>query len=230
VRQGDEDVDEHHVHLAAEQSREPGAGALVRHVGDAHAGHRLEQLHGEVWRGAAAGGGVVELVGRRAGGGDELRDRIEAGPGVHRQHAVVGRDDGDGNERIGIEAERRVQALVDDDRAGRGEEQRVAVRRGPGDELGAEVAACARAVLHDHGLAPLRMQLLGRQARERVAAAAGLEGDDDANRFGGVVPGQGRKREEQGEDKRGESHWIYRFCNFNWQESLSLIRSAEIKV
>ena len=72
-------------------------------------------------------------------------------------------------------------------------------------ELGTEVAAGARAVLDDHGLAPLRAELLGQQARQSVAAAAGLERDDDADGRSGVVLGVKRDREGEETQKEGRS-------------------------
>jgi hypothetical protein len=41
---------EHHLHLAAEHARARVAAALVRHVHDVDAGHRLEELAGHVVR------------------------------------------------------------------------------------------------------------------------------------------------------------------------------------
>jgi hypothetical protein len=50
VRQGDEDIHEHHVDLAAEQAGEPGPGALAGDVGDPDPGQGLEQFAGQVRR------------------------------------------------------------------------------------------------------------------------------------------------------------------------------------
>jgi hypothetical protein len=55
--------------------------------------------------------------------------------------------------------------------------------------LGREVAAGARAVLHHHLLAPALGELLANRAREDVARPAGREADDEAHRLGGKVGG-----------------------------------------
>ena len=53
---------EHHVDLAADQVLQRRAGALVRNVGDGGLRLQLEQLAGQVVRGAVAGRRVVELA------------------------------------------------------------------------------------------------------------------------------------------------------------------------
>ena len=94
---------------------------------------------------------------------DEVRDRREVLDRVVRQLAIdVGQD--------------RV-------RAGRVEQQRVAVRRRLRDELRADAAAGAGAVLDDERLAELRAHAVGENPRDAVDAAAGRERNDDAHRL-----------------------------------------------
>src|SRR5262245_36000900 len=59
---------------------------------------------------------------------------------------------------------------------------RVAVRDGLGDRVGADIAACAGAVLDHDLLAEPVAQLLRDDARNDVRAAAGREGYDQADR------------------------------------------------
>jgi hypothetical protein len=97
----------------------------------------------------------------------DLRDRREIAHRVVRHVAVQPRIDGVGGYRR--------------------HQQRVAVGRGLGDLIGADVAARAHAVLH-HELLPQEVSHLGaHDARDDVGRTAGGERYDDANRLGRIV-------------------------------------------
>ena len=76
-----------------------------------------------------------------------------------------------------------VEALVDGERPGRGDQQRVPVRLGLRREIGADVAAGAGLLLDDDRLAPLRLQLVGGDARQHVVDAASRERHDELDRL-----------------------------------------------
>ncbi|MCY1230109.1 hypothetical protein D9M68_754860 [compost metagenome] len=87
---------------------------------------------------------------------------------------------------------------------GRGDAQRVAVRRGLGQEGGADAAAGAAAVVDHHGLAELLAELVGNDARHDIGGAAGGEGHDQRDRLGRVARlGGGAERQAGGEGGRG---------------------------
>src|SRR5207245_10460611 len=71
------------------------------------------------------------------------------------------------------------QVLIDDERPGSGGEQGIAVGLGLVDELGADVAARARAIFDQYRLPPLRPELLGEDAGQQIGAASrGIRHDD----------------------------------------------------
>ena len=76
----------------------------------------------------------------------------------------------------------RVERRRGDDRRGVGEQQRVAVRRRLGHDVGAEDAARAGTVVHQETLPQALGIVLGEHARGDVARPAGREDDDDAHR------------------------------------------------
>ena len=89
--------------------------------------------------------------------------------------------------KVAFNIERQFVAVergVDRQIAQRAHEQRVAVGRGFGREFGADHTLRTGAVV-DHYLSAQRFAELGRNhARHDVGAAAGREGDDDADRLG----------------------------------------------
>ena len=72
-RQHRADVVEHDVDAAGDEVVERGPGAAIGHVQHLDAGHALEQLAGEMDRGAVAGRGEGDLARVGLGVGDELR-------------------------------------------------------------------------------------------------------------------------------------------------------------
>ena len=99
-------------------------------------------------------------------------------------------------------------------RAGGRQQQRVAVGRRLGREVGADGAAGARLVVDDQRRAQLLAHLLRQGAREEVGGAAGRERHDQADRLAGpglLRPrgGQGRctQRQGPGTKERGSFHF-----------------------
>src|SRR5262249_24885871 len=90
-----------------------------------------------------------------------------------------------------IEGKLAVEGLVDGERSGRGEQERVAVRLRLGDEIAARVAAAARAVLDDDLLSEIVGELLRQNSRHHIDRSARLVWTDDGNDTLGV--GLGRR-------------------------------------
>ena len=74
----------------------------------------------------------------------------------------------------------------------RADEEGVAIRRGLGRSGSADRAACAGAVLDQHALAELNVELGCQRAGKGVRAAAGRERHDEGDRL--VRPGLGLDR------------------------------------
>ena len=68
-------------------------------------------------------------------------------------------------------------------------QQRVTIRHGFGDEFRREIAACAGAIVDNHGLPETLGKFLPKQTPHGIVAAARREADDHANGFGGVGGG-----------------------------------------
>ena len=133
---------------------------------------------------------------------DQLLHRAEGRLGTRDQHHRVAR-----HERDRGEAAHRVvrqlceQRRVDRERVERHQQQRVAVGRGLGDELGADHLARADAVLHHHRLLPCRGQLLAHHARRDVDRPARRRPHDHAHAFSGVFLSMDRECDPQEEQK-----------------------------
>jgi hypothetical protein len=175
------------VHLPGEEVGQRDGGAAIRHVQYVKPELLLEQLHPEMLQGADAGRRIIELA--RLGPG--RRDQL--GHGIDRQHGGIdgqrdaaGRDHADRREaRKRIEAQGLEQARID--RVRRAAHQHgVAVRRGVGDDLRAERAACARLVVDHHRLSPALGELLSHRAGDDVEAAARRIGNDQRDALGGI--------------------------------------------
>jgi len=146
----------------------------------------LEQFARDVGDASIASRTVVELPGPRAGhchqlgqtrgrciGGDEDHERVRDEAGnrrevTHRVDRIVGVDGG-----------------VQGHRADVGHQQRVAVRRRPGSQLGGHCGRLPRAVFDDHGLTQARCELVREQPGQQVNAAAGREAHQQADGFAG---------------------------------------------
>jgi hypothetical protein len=114
----------------------------------------------------------------------EVDGRLDQAPRAqgyheHRRRAAEERDVREAPQRI--ERHRR-HRRGDDVRRDARHDEGVAVGSAPGDELRADVAAGARPVLHHHVLPEPASELVGRDAGERVGAAARGERRDDLHR------------------------------------------------
>ena len=139
--------------------------------------------HQRCQRGARAGTerARVQLSGMRPGIVDQVLDAAERRRRRHQQHVLRARHQHDGLEILDrIETLHRRQGHVHGQRL-RAEMQRIAVRGGLRRRDGSDIAAAPAAVLHHDALAPGLGELLRDDAAERVDAAAGAEGDDDAD-------------------------------------------------
>jgi hypothetical protein len=101
---------------------------------------------------------------------------------THDEHVGDARQHGDRLEAGRIEIELAIERAVDRERRGRRREQRVAVCVRLEHQLGADIAAGARAVLDDERLPEPGVQLLRNDACRRIDAAAGGDVDDDPHR------------------------------------------------
>ena len=128
----------------------------------------------------------IDLARIGLGVGDELGNRLGRNRWIHLHdvgHAHDARDRRDVAKKIEIELviERRVDRVHRADH-----EERIAVRRRLHDRLGADIAASARPVLNDEGLAEPLRQPLPYQAREDVVRATSRKGGDQAHRPGRI--------------------------------------------
>ena len=169
--------------FAGDHREHGGAAAFVRHVLNVGARLQLEQFAGQMLEAADAGGGVIELAGLRLGVGEQFLRRM------HRQFRIDGEHIGAGGEdRDRHEILHRVERLLVEPRIDRmrdrDDEERVAVGRGLGGEIGADHAAGAGAIVDEDLLAEVLAELVGDDAADDVVAAAGRERDDQADRSG----------------------------------------------
>ena len=177
---------ENHLDLAADQVGGRGRAAPIGDVDQVHPGHHLEELAGNVLRGAGAGRPVVDLARVGLGIGDEFGDRLGGDRRMH--HDDVGQPRGADNRRDvpnEVETEIAVERGIDRVR-GHDLQQRVAIGGRSGDRLGPDVAAGAGAVLDDELLAEAIRQPLTHQPRLDVGGSAGGKADDDAHRPGRI--------------------------------------------
>ena len=147
---------EHHVDLAADEILQGRPGTLVGHVLDLGPGDALEQLAGEVVRGAVAGRPVGQRARARLRGLDQLAQRLRLDPvRVDHDHLRHDRDDGDRLEvLLDVVGELRVDPRRDR-MVHRAEEERVAVLLRPRGGPGAERTAGPAAVVDDERLPEL---------------------------------------------------------------------------
>ncbi|MCY1531335.1 hypothetical protein D9M68_665570 [compost metagenome] len=172
---------------------------------DLDIGARLQQFARQMAGAAVPTRTVVQLAGvllRVIDQVGQLFDLVLLGElDVHHQH--VGHR---GHDRDRREVLHRVVRQVGEqpgvDRVGRdcAHHQRIAVGRRLRHEVGPDIAARARAVFHDDGLAQGTAHLLGQHAGHGVQRAAGRVRHDEAQRLGREISGlrQGRRAERQG--------------------------------
>ncbi len=127
---------------------------------------------------------------------------------MHHQHDRRARKQRDRSEILGrIERQLAVERLVDGERSGRGEQQRVAVGIRLGHRLAAGVAAAAGSILDDELLAEIVGELLRQDARHHVDRAAGRVRIDDADDALGIIlrGAWRRQRKERQDNDRGST-------------------------
>src|SRR6267143_5623804 len=183
----------HRFDLAADQVGEGRSTSLVRHMQQLQVRLPHEELYREVIGGAVAGRGNADLAGPRSSQSEIFMKRGNRRLWRHRQNDRHGLDRSDGHEVL----QRIVGEVFEHRRAGghraaRAEEQRIAVCRRLDHRGGADGAAGAGAVLHDH-LLPERIRERRRDgARGDVDVAARRPGYNDAYRADGEVLGEPR--------------------------------------
>ncbi len=147
--------------------------------------------------------------------GDKLGDRL-------RRHVIAGDDEDVGQ----FPGQRRrdhvafrivghvlVEELVDGEMADGGGADGVAVRRAAGDRGDADIAAGARTVFDDEGLAENLVEPLGQNARQHVGRAAGRIRHDDLHRAVGprrLAARAGRDQQARGGGGPQERSAIWR--------------------
>ena len=135
--------------MSAEQVTQCKGDAAVSHIHHVDAGHRLEQLAGNVVASAGAGRRHVEFTGIGLGIGDELGNRLGRKRRVHHHDVRISHDARDRRDVAGeIVVERVVQCRVDRVEA-TDQEQCVAVSGRAHDRFGGDVAASARPIFDD---------------------------------------------------------------------------------
>ena len=190
---------DHDLHLSADQIGERRRRAAIGHLHHLDPGHHLEQLGGDVLRRADAGRGITDLAGIGFDIGDQLGNRLHRNRRIdlhHQRHAHDAGDRGDVADEIEIEI--LVQRGVDGIRRGH-REQRVAVGRRAHHRLGADIAAGARLVFDDEGLAEPLGEPLAHQPHDDVLRAAGGKADDQVHRPRRIVERKGAT----GKSRRG---------------------------
>ena len=157
---------------------------LVRHVHQIDAGLVLEHLAGKMRLAAAAVGRVVDRSRLSLRQGDQFRQAVRGQRRVRDQELVQQHEHGRRDEIAPcIVGQLAVEVRVDRESGVGGHEDGVPVGRALGDGIRGDDGVRAGLVLHDDGLAPGRLQLVGELARHDVDAAAGRVGDDDAHRL-----------------------------------------------
>jgi hypothetical protein len=96
------------------------------------------------------------------------------------------------------------QQRIDRQRPADRQAERVAVGRGLGDRVGAEIAARARLVLDHEVLAELVLEVIGDQPHHQVGGRAGAERHDQLDRPGRPALRQGGNRRGDESEKRNE--------------------------
>ncbi|MNT10115.1 hypothetical protein D3C72_1449300 [compost metagenome] len=156
---------------------------------------------------AVAGRGVLVVGALLARQLQEFGEVLRGERRVHQQHVGHGADQADGLEVfLGVEARVLVQRGVDGLAAADRHEQRVAVLRALGDQLRADVAARAGAVVDHHaGVVQHLAELLAHETADDVVGAARGLGHDERDGARGVGLGGGRVGGQQGDGDESES-------------------------
>ncbi|MNL25846.1 hypothetical protein D3C87_1473420 [compost metagenome] len=152
---------------------------------------QLQQFARQMLRTAAAARGVAVLARRRLDQIHQLPDVAGRQRRVDVEHQRHGRHLAHRGQRAGGVQLELVQAAIDDDAGVVAEQRRAAIALGAAHELGADIAAGAAPVVHDHRHAKALRQARCDDAREDVRGTARRVGRDDAQRGAGVGGGIG---------------------------------------
>ena len=195
---------EEQVHVAADQRGQRLGRALERHVQDVDAGALLEQLAGQVRRGAGAEGGEGQLARVLLGVVDQIPGAGEGPLGAGQQHQRADAHHADRREAVRVIGQFLVQVAVGDQRRVGRHQYGVAVGRLARHEGRADGGAGAGLVLDDHGLARSpAMRSASTRVNTSVAPPARERRDhlDRTRRIGVGLRAQ-RGRAEQGGGKQ----------------------------
>ena len=177
---------EEQVDVAGEDIGERGLRAAVGHVHHLDAGLRFQLSRREVRRRAHPLRGVGQLAGIGLAVGDELLERVCRQLLAHDQDIRDGRQHGDRNEPGRIVAGVAIEQVIERQRGGRSDQQRIAVRRRARDVAGADIHRAAGDVLDNRRLAPFLAELVRHDACERVGGRAGRPRHHDLHRAGWI--------------------------------------------
>ena len=159
--------------------------AFVGHMGEFDARFTLEHFGGQVGHGAVARGGVVQSARLRFGGGHRIGQGLVGRIGRDHQSQRGAADQAEWGQVVdGVVGQFAVQGGVDGEVAGLTDHQVVAIGRGFGDGVDAEVAARARLVVHNEAPLRGRCELVADIAGHNVRAATGRERHDQAYGLG----------------------------------------------
>ncbi len=174
-----------HRHLARQQGRNRFPRALVRHVHDVDARHRLEHFPGHVRGGAGTERRIGQLAWIGLGVGHHFGQRPERQRRMrqqdirrigHHRHLLEG---------IRVVAQLLVEKAVGHHRGGSRHQQRIAVARCAGHRLAADHRGGAGLVFDHEALAIFFGQGLAQLARDQVGSGAGVERHHDPDRLTG---------------------------------------------
>ena len=165
--------------VAADHVGERGRAAAVVHRREPDARHALEADGVEVARRADAERTVIQFTGLRFGERDEFRDRVCRHRGMHHQRLRNGAEPADRHEVLRLVGELAIKERIDSERRFRSREERVAVGRGLGYRLGADLRVGTALILDDDLLAPHLGEPLAHRTRDHVGRAASGQRHDD---------------------------------------------------
>ena len=172
-------VDEHHVHLPADQVGNRWWAAFVGHVQHVHIGHQLEKLRRQMGGCALAGGSKRNLPRCFFRQGDQLIDRVDRQARVNNQNVRNRAHQGDGRQVFdGVIAQLAVQGRVDGDDF-RSHQQRIAIWRGLCHGFSCNVAASPRTVFNQHRLTQGVRQFGADDARKKINRSPRWKRNDD---------------------------------------------------
>jgi hypothetical protein len=176
-------VAEHDVDVAGHHVLDRRRAAAIGDVQQVDASQLLEQLAGEVLRGAVAGRGVAQLAGILFREVDDIGDAAQSDVLADDQHVVDAGDVADRHEIL-VDVDRQLLARHHRRNAERGhggEQDALAVGRRLGHRLVGDEAAGAGLGLDDHLLADDRPGRIGQQATQQIGGTAGRKATEDAH-------------------------------------------------